>query len=392
MSILSKLKSYLPASSRSLHAMYTEVGQMHLRQKRMEDYLEGVGRELGETHWHLGQMWGEVGKTRILVERHLPAVHSTVSSHDARTMMLLWELYRKDGESLDEAKRRLVTDIPQATGDQRLYQLASAQLLCEFDAFCAKHDLQYWLVSGTLLGAVRHGGFIPWDDDLDVGMCRADIERALEAVAEDPRYVITVRYDWYVHCRQVHFRYADESIPCFIDLFYFDPVSARGKDTFVAREAERAALEADLVADDALQPFWNAGSQFVDDVTDEGALIRAHFDEHIQALYEKGVLVRSLDDADGIIWGIDNVNSGVRHHSWYLIPKECVFPLGTMAFEGHEMRIPADYMRCLEDIFGNIYDLPKTVGSFFDHQLGDALNNADTREKLEQLAEDAERS
>ena len=53
------------------------------------------------------------------------------------------------------------------------------RLLLEFDAFCRKNDLKYSLYSGTLLGAVRHGGFIPWDDDVDVCMPRPDYERML---------------------------------------------------------------------------------------------------------------------------------------------------------------------------------------------------------------------
>lgn len=72
------------------------------------------------------------------------------------------------------------------TNDVVLKQLHSTlfDILCEFDRICRKHQIQYFLDSGTALGAVRHGGFIPWDDDIDVGMLRSEYERFL-IVAQD---------------------------------------------------------------------------------------------------------------------------------------------------------------------------------------------------------------
>ena len=64
-----------------------------------------------------------------------------------------------------------VTDITQcrpATGILRTLQLADTELLKIVDLICRKNKLVYWLDWGTLLGAVRHKGFIPWDDDLDI--------------------------------------------------------------------------------------------------------------------------------------------------------------------------------------------------------------------------------
>lgn len=59
----------------------------------------------------------------------------------------------------------------------RKLQLTMLETLKMFDAFCRKHDIKYSLYAGTLLGAVRHKGFIPWDDDIDVCMSRAEYNR-----------------------------------------------------------------------------------------------------------------------------------------------------------------------------------------------------------------------
>ena len=58
--------------------------------------------------------------------------------------------------------------------DLRKLQLLELRILKEIDRVCRELGITYFLDSGSVLGALRHGGFIPWDDDIDLGMPRAD--------------------------------------------------------------------------------------------------------------------------------------------------------------------------------------------------------------------------
>ena len=78
-------------------------------------------------------------------------------------------------EAANSGSVRPLTDEERKALKQTLLNTAK-----EIDGVCRKHGIKMFLVGGSLLGAVRHGGFIPWDDDIDFGMTRNDYQKFIE--------------------------------------------------------------------------------------------------------------------------------------------------------------------------------------------------------------------
>lgn len=127
--------------------------------------------------------------------------------------------------------------------DLRKMQLIQLEMLIEVDRICKKHNIKYCIIAGTLLGAVRHKGYIPWDDDADVAMLRTEYEKfckVCESELDRERFFLqthtnTEEYRWgygkirrvgteFVRKGQEHMNYATG---VFIDIFPLDNVPDR---------------------------------------------------------------------------------------------------------------------------------------------------------------------
>lgn len=133
-------------------------------------------------------------------------------------------------------------------------------LLAEFQRVCEKYDIKYCAEAGTLLGAVRHQGFIPWDDDLDVGMLRSDFEK-LNKVAplefKEPYFWQTEETDpgsarghaqlrnsdttGIIALEYEHQRHNNFNQGIFIDIFPFDTV-IDDEEKLIAQDQKRMEL------------------------------------------------------------------------------------------------------------------------------------------------------
>ena len=122
----------------------------------------------------------------------------------------------------------------------RRLQMTELNLARVFTEICEKHKLRYYMVGGTMLGAVRHKGFIPWDDDMDFGMPRPDYERLLTLVrSELPEDIDFLNYKQNAEYKRYFSRIVDTSVTvvnasntktieenAWIDIFPFDGLPA----------------------------------------------------------------------------------------------------------------------------------------------------------------------
>lgn len=106
-----------------------------------------------------------------------------------------------------------------ATGGLRKRQLENVELLKEFVRICHKHNINYWLDYGALLGSIRHNGHcIPWDDDLDVSMLYEDLTKFKNIVGElEDKYEVLYRYEG-AHLRIVF----KNDTGAFLDVFSYE--------------------------------------------------------------------------------------------------------------------------------------------------------------------------
>lgn len=117
----------------------------------------------------------------------------------------------------------------------RKLQLIEFNILEDFKKICADNNLHYFLIGGTLLGAVRHGGFIPWDDDIDIGMERNEYNKFINIWKNKYQYE---QKKYYLQCKEI-----DERTP-----LPYAKMRLNGT-LFVEKETETSSLHKGIFID-----------------------------------------------------------------------------------------------------------------------------------------------
>ena len=243
------------------------------------------------------------------------------------------------------------------------------KLLDTFDGVCRKYNLRYTLCGGSLLGAIRHNGFIPWDDDLDVAMMREDYDKLLslpKSEFKEPYFLQTPETDPGYYKTFVKLRNSNTTeIPhkdaifhynhgVFLDIFPLDNVPDDNK-TFnrmiKGLEVTKRTLHF------AARVYGGTGTKGLD-------LKRKLFYYSIYPMVKTGIITPKKE--------FDKINKIVSAYKNKTTKK-----IGFIAFSGKEPRFiyNADYLAGTENhIFeGDEYPIPRHYDEILKHSYGDYM-------------------
>ena len=234
------------------------------------------------------------------------------------------------------------------------------QILLDVTHFCDDNKINYFLSSGTLLGAVRHKGFIPWDDDIDISMPRKDFEKFIQLSSKLPdKYVFQVTNicpnypNMVAKVRKIGTIMKEPAMShlsidhgIWIDIFPIDKVS----------NVKYLNIRARIIY--LLTTVINYKLKVVKPVKATTKM----------TCYFLSLLgVRYLDKLRTFFMSLDEHSKGTYYTSFasnlgyikLLFSSEILFPFSKVEFEGHEFNAPAQPDIWLKNAYGNYMELPR---------------------------------
>lgn len=229
-----------------------------------------------------------------------------------------------------------ITTVKQATGRLRLLQEKNIKLLTEFASFCEQKGVGYWLDFGTLLGAVRHKGFVPWDDDIDVSMLWADLEKILPeirmhfgALGFDVRECETSMGHYQVRINK-------ENNLVGLDIFPVKPFCGKRDKKAISARVHEAQNE-------LMKRVAAANTKDINDIRNK-----------IKEIENDFISNTSGKNATMYFYGIDFPHE----HGTVAFDSEELLPLKKMEFEGRLYNCPFNSDGHLKDLYGDYMTFP----------------------------------
>ena len=270
---------------------------------------------------------------------------------------------------IDKMEEKRIMDIKNKV---RLVQEKEIELLKIFSEICEQHNLTYYALGGTLLGAIRHGGFIPWDDDMDICMLREDYEKLQDYLISNP----DERYEVMSYKNNLNYVYPfmkvqdnqtylleedvriDSNMGIYVDIF---PVDGYEDDSVFKDKMTR------LIKKRQLSCYTFKG------ITNTKSLLNS-------LIRYISVIVFYFTNTNKYIGGIDELAKSRKVDDYelvdYLIYKDMHKPVWKRewleqtimgVFEGKEFMIPKNYHEILTSDYGDYMQLPPVELRFSHH-------------------------
>lgn len=362
------LKFFLPCTFRKIEQTKFEL--LKENRKLFSSEIEKISISINELDQKINKILDKVNM--ISSDIHLENRYADIR---------FWKLFKEKNETEQEARQRFFLTLPQRNDGVRVFQQGNAKLLSMLKKICEENNLRYWLYGGTLLGAVRHKGFIPWDDDIDVGMLREDIEKLSKILSNSADLRISSVYDWYAKCHQLRLMPRDEKIPCFIDIFFFDLKQGDLEDIWEKNiELHKKMIEYFESDGFNKKNFWEANPYLKENTN---ISVFSYVNDLFTSFVSKSLLAsKYATKKEYVLYGVDNSFTDYRKN--YFDISE-LFPLEKMEFEGEFYSVPKEYEKYLKRLYGNIWELPKDMISHFEHVPHSELEQEKTQQRINEF-------
>ena len=293
-------------------------------------------------------------------------VESLIKQLNEKNEYLFWLSMQHENETHIEVKKRVMRSLPPAEGDLRLIQLANNYILQRVKKICDENGICLMLDYGTLLGAVRHNGFIPWDDDIDVVILRKDLDRFSSLVRQDSLLSFETYYGWYglYAVRKVRFA----SCPNFwVDIWVCDTIPVDDnmmltwKKTFALTNKYMTFLQDLIIKRHGLG------------IRNKKAVADPDIDKEIQQF-----TVSMFNDnpwysgqgAQALCLGFDNATHFRSLFGIVPFPADNPILKNELSFEGQKYDVVSCYDKKLKQMYGNYWSFPNAVTPNHSSEIG----------------------
>lgn len=238
-----------------------------------------------------------------------------------------------------------ITKLPPAKGLFRTVQLLNLDILIEIDAICRKHNISYWLDFGTLLGSVRHKGFIPWDDDVDVAMLYDDYIKFQEVIQKEEKNFIFKKIPSHIG-KCLHKKFVPQTEREWIAFFNWEK---QDKLYFANDIFPYYYLNDGITSEKAKEIISIIYSNKIKSYKKNELSLKGFVNVENEMNEEQKKLI-SHQKCKNIFLGTETINSKP-----IVFDINDIFPLIELNFEGHNFFVPNKYKKILYDYYGDYY-------------------------------------